>query len=272
MTRHAALFLFVLLATIVFHAAPLHAADDVKPIRALMITGGCCHDYENQKKIISEGVSARANVTWTIVHEGGNTKNYKVSIYSDPDWAKGYDIVVHNECFGAVDDPKFLEGIVAPHKAGVPAVVIHCSMHSYRAAPNADIWREFLGVKTTSHESHHPVEVKNVNPTHPIMTGFGESFDVEKGELYKIEKVYDTCTPLAQAYGKDTKKDHVCVWVNVFGPNKTRVFGTTVGHDNSTMQQAKWLDMVARGVLWACDKLDDKGQPLPGYGPKTAAE
>ena len=33
----------------------LIAADDkpaeVKPLRALMITGGCCHDYEKQKLI-----------------------------------------------------------------------------------------------------------------------------------------------------------------------------------------------------------------------------
>ena len=35
-----------------------------------MVTGGCCHDYEAQKKILSEGISARANVEWTIVHEG----------------------------------------------------------------------------------------------------------------------------------------------------------------------------------------------------------
>src|SRR6267142_5716633 len=41
-----------------------------EPLKALLITGGCCHDYEAQKKIISEGISARANVTWTILHEG----------------------------------------------------------------------------------------------------------------------------------------------------------------------------------------------------------
>jgi hypothetical protein len=28
-----------------------------------------------------------------------------------------------------------------------------------------------------------------------------------------------------------------------------------------------YLDLVARGLLWACDKLDENGQPKPGYGP-----
>src|SRR2546423_1352143 len=48
-----------------------------EPIKALMITGGCCHDYEQQKKILSEGISARANVTWTIIHEGGGEAEAK---------------------------------------------------------------------------------------------------------------------------------------------------------------------------------------------------
>ena len=50
-----------LLLTAVFVAvAAIAAAAD--PIQALMVTGGCCHDYPNQKEIISQGVSERANV------------------------------------------------------------------------------------------------------------------------------------------------------------------------------------------------------------------
>jgi hypothetical protein len=28
-----------------------------------------------------------------------------------------------------------------------------------------------------------------------------------------------------------------------------------------------YLDLVTRGLLWACNKLDDDGKPKPGYGP-----
>ena len=82
----------------------------VKPLKVLMVCGGCCHDYENQKMILSEGISARANVEFTIVHEAGATKDdrtHQVSIYKESNWAKGYDVVVHNECFGAVTDVEF---------------------------------------------------------------------------------------------------------------------------------------------------------------------
>jgi hypothetical protein len=32
----------------------------------MLITGGCCHDYERQKVILSKEISARARVEWTI--------------------------------------------------------------------------------------------------------------------------------------------------------------------------------------------------------------
>src|SRR5579872_555558 len=65
---------------------PARAAE---PIRALLICGGCCHDYTAQKKIISEGISARANVTWTLLMEGGDghsggTREHEMSIYHKP--------------------------------------------------------------------------------------------------------------------------------------------------------------------------------------------
>src|SRR3954447_14518729 len=71
---------------------------DNKPIRALLICGGCCHDYTNQKTILTKGVSERANVEWTIAQEGDDRK-HKHSIYSKPEWWKGYDVIVHDECF-----------------------------------------------------------------------------------------------------------------------------------------------------------------------------
>jgi hypothetical protein len=35
------------------------------------------------------------------------------------------------------------------------------------------------------------------------------------------------------------------------------------------MKDPVYLDMLTRGLLWACDKLDESGNPKPGYGPVT---
>src|SRR5687768_8590724 len=37
-------------------------AAETKPLRALLITGGCCHDYAKQKDILKKGIEERANV------------------------------------------------------------------------------------------------------------------------------------------------------------------------------------------------------------------
>lgn len=240
-------------------------ARAAEPLHALLITGGCCHDYEAQKKILSEGISARANVTWTIVHEGSSdSKDTKFSIYEKPDWAKGFDVVVHNECSGFVTNVDWVEHIARAHYDGVPAVVIHCSIHSYRNS-TTDEWRKVLGVSSYRHQAKRPFEVITVKPEHPVMSGFPIKWQDDPDELYEIKKVWSTCTPLAEALTPKNESDrHPCIWVNTYG--KARVFGTTLGHGNETMQRPEYLDLVTRGLLWACDKLGEDGKPKAGYG------
>ena len=121
------------------------ADDEPAKLKGLLITGGCCHDYARQSLILTEGLSQRMNISWKIVH-GKDGRQTKLEVYDSEDWCKGYDLVVHNECYGAVEDIDFVERIVRGHtKTGVAAVVIHCSMHTYRAAQTEE-WRKLLGV------------------------------------------------------------------------------------------------------------------------------
>lgn len=242
-------------------ASSLPAAE---PLKALLITGGCCHDYEAQKKIISEGISQRANVTFTILHEGGTDRNHKISIYSDPAWASKYDVIVHNECFGGVVDPDFVKGIAAAHFKGVPGVFIHCSIHSYRTSGAADSWRELIGVTSVKHDSiTPPLDIVKLDVPHPIMTTFPATWNEKRSELYNIDKLWPNATALAKAHSTQVNQDFPVVWVNQFGPAK--IFGTTIGHTNDVMNTDVWLDMVSRGTLWVTGKLAEDGKPLAGY-------
>jgi len=240
------------------------SAAETRPLRALMVCGGCCHDFGNQKGILSEGIAARANVEFTIVHEGNDRTN-RVSIYEKPDWWKGYDVILHNECFGFVDDDKFIENIVAAHASNMPGVMLHCSTHSYRMN-KTNAWRQTLGLRSMSHDKARDLTVKNALPTHPIMKAFPTEWPDAKDELYRNEKLWPTLTPLATAFSEESKKDHVVAWVNSQG--KARIFATTLGHSNETMKNEVYLDLVTRGLLWACDKLDDEGKPKADYGAK----
>ena len=80
----------------------------LSPSRCSWSPAAAATTTSNQKLILAEGISARANVEFTVVHEEGpagkSDKTHKISIYEKDDWAKGYDVVLHNECFGAVTD------------------------------------------------------------------------------------------------------------------------------------------------------------------------
>ncbi len=248
----------VLFAAALFATPAVPAAE---PLRALLITGGCCHDFQHQKDLIATGVSARANVTWTIIFDPNDTREHMLPVYTNADWARGYDVIVHDECYGYVTNIAFVEGITRAHSNGVPAVTLHCSTHSYRMTAT-DEWRKLLGVSSYQHEKLRAFSVVNLRPEHPVMKGFPARWDDAPDEMYEIKKLWPDCVPLGQ--GEGTTGKHVCIWVNTYG--KARVFGTTLGHSNDTVSNPVYLDLVTRGLLWACGRLDDQGQPLPGYG------
>ncbi|MEC9130484.1 MAG: hypothetical protein VYE02_03830, partial [Verrucomicrobiota bacterium] len=65
------------------HLESMRAGESSGPIRALMISGGCCHDYPNQNLILSEGISKRAHVAWTLVRQGGSDRAIQIPLYDD---------------------------------------------------------------------------------------------------------------------------------------------------------------------------------------------
>jgi uncharacterized protein len=217
----------------------------------LLVTGGCCHDYDRQTVILREGLSKRLGpVQWTIA-QYGTDKDIEADVYRAPDWAEDFDLVIHNECFGDVKSGSFVEGIVQGHvRAGVPAILLHCTMHSYRASDAADSWRAFLGVTSRRHERRKgSMKVVAQEADHPALQGFPSPWNTPNGELYIIEKVWPTATVLATAYSSEEEADQPVIWTNQY--EGVRVFGTTIGHHNETMEHPVWLDTVARGAKWA---------------------
>lgn len=234
----------------------LLAAEPPKPLKVLLVTGGCCHDYDVQKELISKGLEQRAHFDVTVVRQGGSSTNAKIPLYESADWSRGFDVVIHDECFADVKDQAWVDNILKPHKAGLPAVVVHCAMHCYR--DGRDDWFSFCGVTSRMHGATYPHAVLNRDASHPIMAGFGAAWANPAGELYWIEKLWPTAHALASAKNRERGTEEVCVWTNLYGENKTRVFGTTLGHHNETVSDPKFLDLLTRGTLWACGKLDEQ--------------
>jgi hypothetical protein len=124
---------------------------NVKPIRALLVTGGCYHDYAKQKDILSKGIGQRAHVEWTIAYDPSTKCDHLNPVFEKADWAKGFDVVVHDGCCADVKDEAIIDRILEPHRQGLPAVVLHCGIHSYRSKgyPRRTPWFEFTGLPST---------------------------------------------------------------------------------------------------------------------------
>ena len=265
-------------------ASGVFAQAEVKPLKVLLVIGGCCHDYAKQQFLIAEGMQARVNCEVKIEYSADSSTKPQFAIYQDAGWAKAFDVVIHDECAADVTDQKVIDNIVNAHKDGVPAVNLHCAMHSYRKgdfkapmqpdAPEA-AWFNLLGLQTCRHGAQKPIAVAFTDKEHPIVKGMADWTTVNE-ELYNnvhgIEGNFKTWpTAHALAEGKQDAGDKpgdnhtVVVWTNEFGPKKTKIFSTTLGHNNDTVADARYLDMVSRGLLWTCGKLDKDGKALPGY-------
>jgi putative heme-binding domain-containing protein len=236
------------------------AEDPVKPIRALLVLGGCCHDYAHQKDILTRGISRRAAVEWTVAYDPDTTTGHKNPIYDNPDWAKGFDVVVHDECSSDVNDKASIETILKPHKEGLPGVVLHCAMHCYRTdgwnRRIATPWMQFTGLISTGHGPQRPIAVTYVDRESPITKPLSDWTTVNE-ELYNNAAGKLEPTAHALARGKQGRAETIVTWTNTYN-GKTKVFGTTLGHNSATVADARYLDLVTRGLLWAVDKLDDR--------------
>jgi type 1 glutamine amidotransferase len=248
-------------------------AQDAKPLKVMLITGGCCHDYKAQTDILKTGLEERINATVTQVHVDDKSTKPALPIYGNPDYAAGYDVVIHDECAADINDVEVVKGVLKPHDEGIPAVALHCAMHSYRTGDfrkkvetlggDGSLWFEFLGLQSSGHGPQKPIDISYTDKDHPATKGLADWTTINE-ELYNNHRLFDAAKPLAS--GKQGNQEAVVVWTNLHGPKKTRVFATTIGHNNATVEDDRYLDMVAKGLLWAAGKLGDDGKPAAGYG------
>ena len=231
--------------------------DGPRPLKALLIAGGCCHDYVKQHEILYKGIQERANVRVDVVWTRDRSTNPPLPIYKNPDWARGYDIIIHDECAASNKDPEVLKNILEAHKT-IPAVHLHCAMHSFRQGN--DLWFKHLGLQSSGHGPQEPVSIQFTDPNHPITKGL-EDWVTKKEELYNNVNVFDA-HPLAlghQTYKrgeKDVSSSAIVAWTNE--KQGAPSFSTTIGHNSYTVEDPRYLDLVTRGLLWSAGKLNDE--------------
>ncbi len=140
-------------------------------------------------------------------------------------------------------------------------------MHSYRSAGYPDVtpWFEFTGLQSTGHGPQVPIAITFNSPAGDITQGMTNWTTINE-ELYNNSagNLLSTATPLARGVqtiknkaGVERQEDCVVVWTNDYR-DTAKVFATTLGHNNETVADSRYLDLITRGLLWSCGKLNDQ--------------
>jgi peptidoglycan/xylan/chitin deacetylase (PgdA/CDA1 family) len=263
-------------------------AQEARPIKVLIVSGGCCHNYAVQRDVLEADLKARINADVTqVFHDpkpGEKATRPALPIYGNPRYAEGYDVVLHNECAADEDDPAVLDSVLAPHRAGTPGVNLHCAMHSYRSgawklpvqagAANAR-WFEYTGIQSSGHGPQSPVHLAAAPGGHPIAQGFAP-YVTGNEELYNNLTSFGV-TPILTGTQPDAKnpaersQSYTVAWTHRYGPRQARVFSMTLAHNEAGIADPRYLDLLARGVLWATGHLADDGKADAGYVRAQAA-
>jgi uncharacterized protein len=228
-------------------------ASEREPIKALILTSpGVYHNYQQQTRDLAYGIAAHANVRFDV-------SLAELERWKSTDFAEGYDVLIYNICMADNQDAALIANLRRQtEELAVPAVVIHCSMHSFR---DTDRWWPMLGLQTRAHEPLRPLpQVRQA--THPILSGLPEEWTVKNDELY-INVQFEG-EPLLATEGEDGV-NHVTTWL---AQGVTPVFGTTLGHSEDTMKDGAFHRLIANGVLFVTGNLMLDGKPKPGLEAK----
>ena len=189
--------------------ASSQAALASAPIKALYLTNysSFWHDYEEQIGLLREGLNRYANVEITLV---GKRESDAIETLKRERFSDGYDVIIYNLCLADKDDLQMIDNAISQTRdLGVPAVLMHCTMHSFQKtsphqgwwnrwrlsrlerswrSDNGDApfpyWGRFTGVDTLRHDWARSLEMRKAS-NHPIVASLPETWDTSKDELYR---------------------------------------------------------------------------------------
>ena len=117
------------------------------------------------------------------------------------------------------------------------------------------IGKTFVACVQKYHDPYQSFVTEKVAPDSAITKNFPAAWKTPGDELYQTIEMIPDAKPLLRAKSPTDGRGHVVCWSQMFG--KGRVFATTLGHDMKTVESSDYLDLVGRGVLWSCGKLEE---------------
>lgn len=236
---------------------------------------GRWHKYAPQKEVF---IKVAKEAGWELSVSTGD-HDPQILKLRDPKLTEGYDAVVYNFCFAKSEDLEAAANVIKQTKEnGVPAMVIHCSMHSFWATYKGGngkvnikpglkekwekthpgkpfpVWGDFTGVASTKHGPKTPIKVEKCCEHEATQSIKAQGYTTTNAELYNNYYVTKDVKPLlkgTQTYKhKKTKKDvtdkAIVMWEVPQG--KSKVIGLSLGHDMGEWNQPEFQSLLKDAV------------------------
>jgi hypothetical protein len=232
------------------------APPPAAPLKALFLSGSPLHDYKKLAPFLTNSLGERVNVSFDV--------DATMDRLTNKAFANGYDVVVYDLCFDDADPAK-LGNALNTIRDGKPAVMIHCAVHAFRNAKSIVHEREDgVGMKSKVHDKIEAFQTVRMDSHSPILNGWPDDWKTGGDELYQTIEFLPNSHPLLSAKSPVDGRAQIVCWTQIYG--KGRVFATTLGHDAATAQDPAYLGLLARGLLWSCDKLEPDGKVATDHG------
>ena len=236
---------------------------------------GRWHKYTPQREIFEE--LAKKN-NWQVIVKSGSHHDVEEMLATTPDFGKGADVIVYNICMADCAKLEVPFNIIQQTKQGTPALLIHCSLHSFwptyrnggdhvhgqpaqvkarpelvaewkESHPNDDFpsWPTFTGIASTAHGPRAPLDTKVLKADHEIFKDFKDYTAADHAELYNNfvkPKESPETTPLLE--GDQNGNKAVIMWEHPVGKSKTLSF--TLGHDTAEWSQPEFQKLITNSV------------------------
>ncbi|HZL91651.1 MAG TPA: ThuA domain-containing protein [Pirellulaceae bacterium] len=170
-----------------------------------------------------------------------------------------------------------LDAIRAHLAAGKPLVGIRTACHAWCLRDEAktkeliaaghDQWPQFdaevIGGNYTGHHGDGPkatIAIADGAKDHPILRGIEVAELVGNGSLYRVQPLKSTTTPLLMGMIPGQEPEPVA-WTNLAGPQKARVFNTSLGHPED-FTNTHFRKLLTSGIFWALEPQYAGSPPL----------
>ncbi len=161
-----------------------------------------------------------------------------------------------------------LDNAIQATRVGKPTVMVHCAVHAFRRTDRVKEWENCCGMRSKVHDPFQAFGTEKLDPAHPATKAWPADWKTPGDELYQTIEFLSGSHPLLRVKSPKDGREHIVCWTSVYG--KGRVFATTLGHDMKTAGDADYLQLLANGLLWACDKLEATGKPKKGFAAPVA--